>query len=183
MHLFDGYWEDIGTIRAFYDANLSLTSPDPPFALTSQEAAIYTHARFLPPTLMEGATIKSSLIADGCRIGKGAVVENSIIGLRCIIGEGVTIRDSILMGADYYESDAETAANLANGRPLVGIGDGAVIQGAILDKNCRVGRNARVLNGHDLKTTSERDDCMVCDGIPVVIKEATLPHGWKLSSS
>ncbi len=103
VHLFDGYWEDIGTIRAFYDANLGLAQPDPPSNWCPRPRrstpALATSRR----SLMQGAQIKGSLIADGCRIGKGAVIENSVIGLRCIIGENVTIRNSIVMGADLYE--------------------------------------------------------------------------------
>ena len=109
VHLFDGYWEDIGTIKAFFEANLDLAKPDPPFELHLNDAPIYSRARFLPPTFMDGATVKGSLIADGCRIGQGAVIENSVIGLRCVIGENVTIRNSILMGADEYESLGDAA--------------------------------------------------------------------------
>ncbi len=98
VHLFDDYWEDIGTIKAFYEANLSLANPNPPFDLVCPQAPVYSRARFLPPSLMSGATIRDSLIADGCRIGKGTVIENSVIGLRCVIGEGVTIKDTIIMG-------------------------------------------------------------------------------------
>ncbi len=118
-HLFDGYWEDIGTIKAFYEANLSLCQPNPPFNFALQDAPVYTRMRFLPPTLMEGATVRSSFIADGCSIGKGAVIENSVVGVRCIIGENVTIRDTVIMGADEY--DGET--NRTSGPPL-GIGNG-----------------------------------------------------------
>ncbi len=99
VHLFDDYWEDIGTIKAFYEANLALTKTSPPFDLAQAENPIYSRARFLPPTVVDGATISQSLIADGCRIGKGCIIENSVIGLRCIINEGVTIRNSIVMGA------------------------------------------------------------------------------------
>ena len=86
-HLFDGYWEDIGTIRAFYDANLALAKEAPPFDLTDDKAPIYSRARFLPPTRIDDVSIKSSLIADGCSIGSGTVIENSIVGLRCRIGK------------------------------------------------------------------------------------------------
>ena len=92
IHLFDDYWEDIGTIKAFYEANLSLTKPNPPFDLFSADNPVYTRPRFLPPTVIDGATINASLVADGCRIGKGSIIENSVIGLRCVIGEGVTIK-------------------------------------------------------------------------------------------
>ena len=104
VHLFDGYWEDIGTIKSFYEANLALAKPDAPFDLASAEAPIYSHARFLPPTRIDGATIRGSLVADGSMIEEGAVIENSLIGLRCRIGRNVTIRNSIVMGNDFYET-------------------------------------------------------------------------------
>ncbi len=181
VHLFDGFWEDIGTIRAFYDANLSLTWPNPPFDFVSPEAPVYSRARFLPPTLIEGASVKSSLIADGCRIGKGAVIENSVIGLRCVIGENAVIRDSVLMGADYLQSKDEVAALTATGAPPVGIGAGSEILGAILDKNCCVGQNVRVVNPSGCETSDQWDPCVIRDGIPILIKDSTLPDNWKMA--
>lgn len=179
VHLFDGYWEDIGTIRAFYEANLELARPDAPFRLVSPAAPVYSRARYLPPSLIEGATIRGSLIADGCRIGKGAVIENSIIGLRCIIGENVTIRNSFIMGEDYYEQpDDERSPN----HPATGIGRGSVIEGAIVDKNCRIGDNVRVVNERGIENGDDAPDCVIRDGIPVVVKDAVLPHDWKLQS-
>ncbi|MCH7728928.1 MAG: glucose-1-phosphate adenylyltransferase [Planctomycetes bacterium] len=180
VHLFDGFWEDIGTIRAFYETNLSLTRDDPPFQLQVPEAPIYSRARFLPPTLISGAAVKQSLIADGCKIGQGAIVENSVVGLRCIIGENVTIRDSVLLGADEYEGQAELKADESAGIPPLGIGAGSVIQGAIVDKNCRIGRNVQVINKRGLQDSDESQVCVVRDGIPVVFKNATLPDEWSL---
>jgi glucose-1-phosphate adenylyltransferase len=179
VFLFDGYWEDIGTIKAFYEANLSLASASPPFQFHVPGLPIYSRARFLPPTLMDGATVKGSLIAEGCRISKGAQIENSILGLRCVIGENVTIRNTIVMGADEY--DAEDRGVPKDGdAPQLGIGAGSVIEGAILDKNCRVGRNVRIVNSQRLENTKDADDCVIRDGIPVVIKDAVLPDNWKL---
>jgi glucose-1-phosphate adenylyltransferase len=175
-HLFDDYWEDIGTIKAFYDANLSLAGTNPPFDFHSPTAPIYSRARFLPPTVVEGAEIRGSVVADGCRIKKGAVIENSVIGLRCIIGENVTIRNSILMGADSYETNGETAGGATV--PL-GVGDGSVIENCIVDKNCRIGRNVVIRNEANLENCDEHEACVIRDGIPVVEKEATLPDGWK----
>lgn len=180
VHLFDGYWEDIGTIKAFYEANLSLAGANPPFDVAVPEAPIYTRARFLPPTVVEGATVRSSTIADGCRIGKGAVIENSVIGLRCIIGEGVTIKNSIIMGADEYERKADLEANRAKGLPPLGIGNGSVISGAIIDKNCRIGEGVTIANPSGVMEWGEEEPCIVRDGIPVVVKEASLPSGWKM---
>jgi len=180
-HPFDGYWEDIGTIKSFYESNLSLAGAHPPYELGRPEAPVYTRPRFLPASKIFDARITSSLIADGCTIGNGAVIENSVIGLRCMIGEGVTIKDSVLMGADFYETAVEMQGDAATGVPPVGIGEGSVIEGAIIDKNCRIGKNAKVVNTRDV-VDSEGDDgpCVVRDGIPVVVKNATLPDGWTL---
>ncbi|MHB8972419.1 MAG: glucose-1-phosphate adenylyltransferase [Pirellulaceae bacterium] len=179
VHLFDGYWEDIGTIRAFYDANLGLAQPEPAFQLVSPTAPIYSRARYLPPTMMQGAQVKDSLIADGCRIGKGAVIENSVIGLRCIIGENVTIRNSIVMGADLYELQ-DVQRPCGPNHPALGIDSGSVIEGAIVDKDCRIGRNVRVINERGIENGDDADDCIIRDGIPVVIKDAELKDGWTL---
>jgi glucose-1-phosphate adenylyltransferase len=181
VHLFDDYWEDIGTIRAFYEANLSLTKPNPPFNLFSAENPVYTRPRFLPPTVIEGATITSSLVADGCKIGKGSVIENSVIGLRCVIGDGVTIRNSIIMGADYMETDSDVARLEKQGKPRVGIGSGSLIEGAILDKNSRIGRHVQVANTLGLTDSDAYDPCFVRDGICIVTKDGVLADGWTMS--
>ncbi len=181
VHMFDDYWEDIGTIRAFYEANLALTKSNPPFNLFAADKPVYTRARFLPPTVIEGASVSDSLVADGCRIGKGTIIENSIIGLRCIIGEGATIRNSIIMGGDYLETDEELAKLNAEGQVRVGIGAGSLIDGAILDKNARVGRHVQVVNNLGLIDSDEFDPCYLRDGIPIVTKDATLADGWTMS--
>lgn len=182
VHLFDAYWEDIGTIRSFYDANLALASSNPPLRLASAEAPIYTRARFLAPSQFEGAAIHGSLIAEGCRIQRGAVIENSVIGLRCHIGEGSCIRDSIIMGADMYESEHEQAVHLQKGEPPLAIGRDCVIEGAIIDKNCRIGDGVRVENRRGIVDSEDSDQCVIRDGIPVVLKNAILPKGWQLDS-
>ena len=180
VHPFDGYWEDIGTIRAFYDANIALASKTPPFDLAQQESALFSRSRFLPPSRLEGVTIRNSIVADGCRIADGVTIENSVIGLRCHIGENVVIKDSILMGADAYESEQEIQENAAVGIPPMGVGAGTVIEGAIVDKNCRIGSEVRIVCSD--KEAGDYDGCgfAVRDGIPVVEKDATLPNGWHL---
>lgn len=180
LHLFDGYWEDIGTIRSFYESNLQLAQPNPPFDLSSATAPIYTRARFLPPTRIDGAQVTGSLVADGCVIEPGAKVENSVIGLRCHIGRDVTIRNTVLMGADYYESDTRVDENDAAGLPRIGIGPSTVIDGAIIDKNCRIGAGARVVNDAGHENHEADQGCVVRDGVIVVPKNATLPPGWRL---
>ncbi len=179
VHLFDGYWEDIGTIRSFYHANLELAGLNAPFQLNSQEQPIYSRARFLPPSRLDGVTVKNSLIADGCLIGEGTVIENSVIGLRCRIGRNVTIRDSVVMGADEYETDQVLTANRSQNVPVVGIGDNSRIQGAIVDKNCRIGAGVQIVNTHQ---SADRDLTEICirDGVVVVVRSATLQDGYAL---
>jgi len=182
VHLFDGYWEDIGTIRAFYDANLALASANPPFALASAESPLYSRARFLPPSQILGATINNSLIADGCRIGSGAVIENSVIGLRCQVGANAVIRNSVIMGSDMYASDLDLREDHAKHLPPIGIGADSVIEGAIIDKNCRVGAGVHIAAGFGSDAEVAGENYAVVDGIPVVEKDATLPEGWTLRS-
>ena len=180
VYLFDDYWEDIGTIRSFYEANLELTSAAPRFDLSVADAPIYSRARSLPPSWIDRATIRRSLVADGCRIEEGAVIENSIVGLRCLIGRNATIRNSILMGNDFYEAPDEIAAGKSNGRPPLGVGCGTHIEGAIIDKNCRIGREVRIANAGGLDFTEETPYGMIRDGIVVIPKGATLPDGFSL---
>ncbi len=180
LHLFDGYWEDIGTIKSFFQCNLDLAAAAPPFELASAEAPIYTRARFLPPSRIEGATIRNSLISDGCVIEQGALIDNSVIGLRCKIGRNVVIRNSVVMGADEYEAPAQIKQDRAEGHATLGIGEGTVIEGAIVDKNCHIGRNVRIVNERKLETSDETEQAMICDGIAVVQKGAFLDDGWKL---
>lgn len=180
VHLFDGYWEDIGTIRAFYEANLQLASPNPPFEIASSKAPLFTRRRFLPPLQIEGATIKHSLIADGSRIGAGSVIENSVIGPRYHIGKNVTVRNSILMGADFFQTPTQIAEDAVAGRLALGIDEGTVIEGAIVDKNCRIGRNVCIRNETGVDSSIATDQAVICDGIVVIPKDTTLPAGWKL---
>jgi glucose-1-phosphate adenylyltransferase len=125
---------------------------------------------------MEGVGIRRSLIADGCIIGEGTTIENSVIGVRCRIGNRVTIRNSVLMGADFYQGDGKLSAA---SHPF-GVGDDTHIEGAIIDKNCRIGRDVRIANERNLQESPETAECMICDGIVVVPKDAHLPDGWRL---
>lgn len=180
VHLFDGYWEDIGTIRSFYDANLALAAEDAPFDLISAGSPIYSRPRFLPPTRIDQASIKHSLLADGCVIQAGATIENSVIGLRCRIGANVTIRNSILMGADYHATAEEMAACRGEHRPPLGVGAGTVIERAIVDKNCHIGEGVRIVNEGGDVNRDVSGQCVVRDGIVVIPKSATLPDHWSL---
>src|SRR2546423_8140212 len=145
VYLFDGYWEDIGTISAFYKANLDLTSKIPKFNLFDAEAPVYTRARYLPPSKIEESEVRDSIISDGC-IMTGAKVNNSIIGLRSRIGKGVLIDSSIIMGADYYQSIDEMRNDALGNKPRVGIGEQSIIRKAIIDKNARIGSGVVLVN-------------------------------------
>ncbi|MGI9518895.1 MAG: glucose-1-phosphate adenylyltransferase [Pirellulaceae bacterium] len=178
MHLYDDYWEDIGTIRSFYEANLRLAGDNPPFSLTREQHPIFTRARFLPPTRFHGARISDSLIADGCRIGRNVTIENSVVGLRSIIGDNVTIKDSYVMGNDFYERDDDIERH---GMIPVGIGDRSIVQGAIVDKNARIGKDVRIVNDQQIENSDSSNPlCVIRDSIPVVIKGVALPDGWAL---
>jgi glucose-1-phosphate adenylyltransferase len=178
--LYDGYWEDIGTIRAFYEANIQLTQPDPPFQLISPDAPLYSRLRFLPPSQFQGVQIKNSIIADGCRIGEGTMIENSIIGVRSRIGRNSTIRNSIIMGADYFQTSSDVAADQEGGRLPIGIGDWTRIEGAIVDKGCRIGSHVQIQNVSGVDQTPETDGTMIVDGIVVVVKDAIVADNWRL---
>lgn len=180
VHLFDGYWEDIGTIGSFYEANLQLTRPDAPFHLATADSPIYSRPRYLPPTRIDGASVESSLLADGCTIEPGARIENSVIGLRCRIGRDVTIRNSVVMGADFYESPTELTSADAPETPFMGIGAGTEIYRAIIDKNCRIGPGAQIINRENVREGNVGDFCAIHDGILVVEKDACLPAGWHI---
>jgi glucose-1-phosphate adenylyltransferase len=180
VHLFDGYWEDIGTIGSFYRCNLELAGAGSPFKFISPEAPIYSRSRYLPPTRIDGAHITNSLVADGCIIEEGATIENSVIGLRCQIGKQAVIRNAVLMGADFYETPAELARDASQGRPPVGIGRQATIEGAIIDKNCHIGAEVRVVNEQNAEEANLSDQVFIRDGVVVVEKDATLPDGWKV---
>ena len=181
VELFDGYWEDVGTIRSYYDANLALASTSPPFSFGDEEAPIYSRARHLPSTRVDGATVTNSLISDGCVIEKGCVIENSVIGLRCHIGQNVIIRNSILMGADLYENDDQRAANAKANRPNLGVDDNSVLDGVIVDKNCAIGRGVRIQRSPQLDNNCDLKGVYVRDGIIIVPKDSVLPDGWSLT--
>src|SRR5688572_8612237 len=148
-HLFDDYWEDIGTIRAFYEANLDLASPLPKFNFFNTDAPIYTRSRYLPPSKLHGCDVDNSMVSEGC-ILNGVYARNSIIGLRSRLDAGVRIESSILMGADNFEPIEEIQANLDTGMPNIGIGRTTVIRKAIVDKNVRIGRDVNLVNSRGL---------------------------------
>lgn len=177
-HLFDGYWEDIGTTRAFFDANLALTDPNPPFRFADRLAPIFTRPRFLPSTRMASCSVSQSLIADGCQIGEGASIDRVVLGMRTHVGRGVTLKNTVVMGADFYPSTDEALVSVGGMSPVWGIGDGAYIDGALLDKNVCIGRNARIVASEAPSMDCDFDDVVVRDGVAVVRKNARVPDNW-----
>src|SRR5688572_16144478 len=137
-HLFDGYWEDLGTIRSYHEASLALAAPNPPFDFFDSEGVIYTRMRNLPPSRINGAALEHSVVADGCIIGCGSRIERCLIGVRSVIGSECVLRDVVLIGSDNYETTAQKRDNERAGRPNLNVGDGTVIERAILDKECRI---------------------------------------------
>jgi glucose-1-phosphate adenylyltransferase len=175
--MFDGYWEDIGTIGAFYKANLDLTAQIPKFNLFDAEAPVYTRARFLPPSKIEESEIHDSIVSDGC-ILSGARVSNSIIGLRSRISKAVQIEASIVMGADYYQTIEDMREDRAAGLPSVGIGEETIIRRAIIDKNARIGAGVHLLNAAgELNADSEDKNYYIRDGIIIIPKNAVISSG------
>ena len=174
-HFFGGYWEDVGTIRSYYEANLQLTDPMPPFDFYDAVRPVYTHPRFLPATKVEGCTLHRTLLSEGS-ILMGAEIERSVVGIRSRIGEGVRIRESLVLGADYYESLEEIDRAQARGLPPVGIGSGSVIERAIVDKNARIGRGVRIANETGVLET-DGPGYYIRDGIVIVPKDGVIPDG------
>jgi glucose-1-phosphate adenylyltransferase len=168
---FEGYWEDIGTIRSFYETNLRLARSDSPFNFHDPARPIYTHARFLPGSVVEDSTLTNVLLAEGCRIRK-AEINNCVVGVRSIISEGVRLSNTIMMGADYY--DAPGVKHPA-GIPY-GIGKGSQIDGAILDKNVHIGEGV-VIKPFPRGTELDQGSWAVQDGIVVIPKDTVLHNG------
>ncbi len=167
---FDGYWEDVGTMRSFYEANLKLTNPNPPFNFHDVHHPIYTHARFLPGTIVSGATLEKVSLADGCYIGQ-STIRNSVIGLRSQIQHGAEIENTVLMGADYYEENATRSHPIS-----LGIGSDTYISGAIIDKNARIGSGVRI-ESFPKGTEEASEEWHVRDGIVVIPKSTVIPSG------
>lgn len=169
--VFNGYWEDIGTIRAFYEANLDLTDILPEYSFFEADTPIYTHPRFLPGSKVNGATLRQALISDGCIISD-AHIERSVIGIRSIIESGATIRNSVIMGADYFEEDRPQGADV----PPIGIGRNCVIDRAIIDKNARIADGV-VITPEGKPAHYDAENYFIRDGIVVVPKNAVIPAG------
>ena len=176
-YLFKDYWEDIGTIRSFYEANLDLASPLPKFNFFDTTAPIYTRSRYLPPSKLHNCDIDNSMVSEGC-ILNGVRIRKSIIGLRSRIDFGADIENSIIMGSDFFESIEEISANIDRGKPHIGIGENTIIRKAILDKNVRIGKNVQILNRDNIENFDAPDRSFyIREGIIIIPKNAVVPDG------
>jgi glucose-1-phosphate adenylyltransferase len=172
VHAFHGYWEDIGTISAFYRANLSLAQRRD-FSLYDPDYPLFTRPRYLSATRMDDAEVKDSLVAEGSIIGR-ARIRGSVVGIRSILGDGVELDGALVMGCDDYETETDREASLARGIPPMGIGQNTVVNKAILDKNVRIGCNVQIVNERGLKD-HDGDNFFVRDGIVIIPKAAVVP--------
>lgn len=175
-YLYKGYWEDIGTIEAFYDANLALTNqPRPDFSFYDEKAPIYTRSRYLPPTKLLNSQVTQSIIGEGCII-KECRINHCVLGVRTRIESDCIVEDSLLMGADFYESGSIRQGKIDQGMIPVGIGANSTIRRAIIDKNARIGKNVIITNKDRVEEANREDEgFLIRSGIVVVIKNATIP--------
>lgn len=172
-NLFDRYWEDIGTIRSFFQANLDLLDQPPAFNFYDTDRPIFTHCRLLPSSVVTESNLEYTMLADGCRIHR-ATLRRCVVGIRSVIGEGSQLENVVMMGADFYEG--ESPLDVPPGAPLTGIGKNVVVRNAIIDKNARIGDGARILNeaGADEIDTEMYS---IRDGVIIIPKNAIVPPG------
>jgi glucose-1-phosphate adenylyltransferase len=170
-YIFQGYWEDIGTIRSFFEANLALTDIVPPFNFFDAQAPIFTNARFLPASKVNAARVQRAVLSDGCVV-TDATIERSVIGIRSVIEGGSSLRNCVMMGADYFDSPAARGA----GEPALGVGQGCAIEDAIIDKNARIGNGVKI-SPRGKPENHDGDGYFIRDGIVVIPKGAVIPDG------
>ncbi len=178
-YLFNDYWEDIGTIGAFYEANMTLLKfPQPAFSFYDKDAPIFTRQRFLPPSRLVNSRIVESMISEGCIINT-ATIRKSLLGIRSYIDEGAVIEESLIMGRDYFQNLEERRADIENGKVPMGIGKNTLIRRAIIDKNARIGRDVKIINkdGETENGVFEEKGWYIRDGVVVILKDATIPDG------
>ncbi|HOW84438.1 MAG TPA: glucose-1-phosphate adenylyltransferase [Candidatus Aminicenantes bacterium] len=174
-YFFDGYWEDIGTIRSFFEAHMDLTRPLPRFNFYDEGRPIFTHPRFLPGSKILGADVGNAILCEGSIVDR-SFIRDSIIGIRSRIGQGVRLERTVVMGADFYESRQDLDRNRGQGLPAIGLGRGGEIRNAIIDKNARIGQGVRLVNAANV-AAAEADNYSIVDGIIVVPKDAVIPDG------
>ena len=178
--IFDDYWEDIGTVKAFFECNLELTNIEPPFNFYNEIERIYTRARYLPAVKVNGAQIKNTVVADGSIINNSQL-KRVLLGVRSIVSEGSKLENVIMMGADRFEDNLDFNKNSEEKKPNIGVGKNCSIKNAILDKNVRIGNNV-VLDPAGLEDNFEKGkSVMIRDGVLIVTKEAILPDGFRMS--
>ena len=177
-HTFDGYWADIGTISAFYRANLELTEVEPRFSFYQPDAPIFTHPRYLAGSRLFGCRVDRGIVSEGCTLIESEV-EQSVIGVRTMMGPGVRIYQAVVMGADVYESDSDRTRNAERGVPNIGIGAGSTIHRAIIDKNARIGAGVIISNDARVEE-ADGEGYHIREGIVVVPKDAVIPDGARI---
>jgi glucose-1-phosphate adenylyltransferase len=173
--VFEGYWEDIGTIRAFFEANLDVTNELPRFNFFDMSAPIFSRPRFLPASKINGAAIDHAVISDGCIINRASIL-HSIVGLRCLVGPGTVLNRTILLGSDYYESIESITAHEKAGKPRIGVGANCRIENTIVDKNARIGDNV-IISPTGKPDKVDHPNYYIRDGIVVIPKDGVIPHG------
>jgi glucose-1-phosphate adenylyltransferase len=174
-YVYQGYWEDIGTIRSFFEANLDLVTELPRFNFFDMSSPIFSRPRYLPGSKINGAQIDHAVISDGCIINRAAI-SNTIVGLRTIIGDGTNLNRVVILGSDYYESAESVERHEREGLPRVGIGAHCKIENAIIDKNARIGNNV-VISPAGKPDNVDHAQYFIRDGIVVIPKDTIIPHG------
>jgi glucose-1-phosphate adenylyltransferase len=175
-YLFQGYWEHLETIGSYHAASLALASDNPPFDFFSPEGVLYTRMRNLAASRIEAARLQQCLVSDGCTVGAGTRMERCVIGVRSRIGRDVTLRDAVILGANDYENEESRRQAARRGLPPIGIGDHSVLERVIADKNCRIGRNVRIVN-RGRAQEGEGDNFVIREGIVVIPNEGVVPDG------
>ena len=174
-YVYQGYWEDIGTIRNFFEANLDLVSELPRFNFFDMSSPIFSRPRYLPGSKINGAEIDHAVISDGCIINR-ATINNTIVGLRTIVGSGTELNRTIILGSDYYEAQESVDKNARDGKPRMGIGEHCKIENSIIDKNARIGNNVTISPAGKPENV-DHEYYFIRDGIVIIPKDAVIPHG------
>jgi len=174
-YVFQGYWEDIGTIRAFFEANLDVTNELPRFNFFDMSAPVFSRPRFLPGSKINGAQIDHAVISDGCILNR-AVIMHSIVGVRSLVGPGTVLNRAIVLGSDYYESYESIVEHEKSGQPRIGIGANCRIENTIVDKNARIGNNV-VISPAGKPDKVDHENYYIRDGIVIIPKNGAIPHG------